>query len=316
LKLGNKIFNLLAWVLLGIMLTATHQEICAQQDPVFNQYMNNLLTVQPAYAGMSGYVNATALSRIQWVGFDGAPVTSTVTINGPFKKYNVGFGLSLINDRFGPVKQVGFYADYSFRILLENDQYVSFGIKGGFNRYEALLTDLSVHDPNDPVAAFDINKKYLPNFGLGIMWHSDVFFLGVSVPKIFTNKINSDSGETVYMEERNFYGMGGVVFDIADNVKFKPTFLARWSASTPTIVDISANLLFFDRVWAGATYRFQNSYGLLFQVFINKSLKIGYAYDLTTFQPSQYNAGTHEFLLSYDFPYVKRRFCRFTPRYF
>lgn len=302
--------------MLGIFFLAFGFSANAQQDPVFNQYMNNLLTVQPAYAGMSGYVNITALSRIQWVGFDGAPNTNTFTIQGPFKKYNVGLGLSIITDRFGPVRQNGVYADYSYRVLLEGDQYISFGIKGGFNRYEALLTDLSVHDPNDPVVAFDINKKYLPNFGVGFMWHADNFFLGASVPKIFKNKINSNSGETVYREEMNFYFMGGYVLDIADNVKFKPTVLARWSQNTPTVIDFSANALFYERVWVGATYRMQNSYGLLFQIYVNRGVKLGYAYDLTSFRPSQYNAGTHEFMLSYDFPVKRKRFCRFTPRYF
>jgi len=316
LELKSKIVNSLAGAILGVLLLGINTKLYSQQDPVFNQYMNNLLTVQPAYAGMSGYVNMTAMSRIQWVGFDGAPVTSTFTIQGPFKKYNVGLGLSVITDRFGPVRQTGVYADYSFRVLLDNDQYVSFGIKGGFNRYEALLTDLSVHDPNDPVVAFDINKKYMPNFGIGFMWHADNFFIGASVPKIFRNKINSNSGETVYQEEMNFYAMGGIVFDIADNVKFKPTVLARWSQNTPSVVDFSANALFYDRVWVGATYRLQNSYGLLFQVFVNSRVKLGYAYDLTTFRPSQYNAGTHEFMLSYDFPVKRKRFCRFTPRYF
>jgi type IX secretion system PorP/SprF family membrane protein len=316
LKKNNKIFKDLSYALFGIFLLAFHTGANAQQDPVFNQYMNNLLTVQPAYAGMSGYVNITALSRIQWVGFDGAPNTNTFTIQGPFKKYNVGLGLSIITDRFGPVRQNGVYADYSYRVLLEGDQYISFGIKGGFNRYEALLTDLSVHDPNDPVVAFDINKKYLPNFGVGFMWHADNFFLGASVPKIFQNKINSNSGETVYREEMNFYFMGGYVLDIADNVKFKPTLLARWSQNTPTVADFSANALFYERVWVGATYRMQNSYGLLFQIYVNRGVKLGYAYDLTSFRPSQYNAGTHEFMLSYDFPVKRKRFCRFTPRYF
>ncbi len=316
MKRNRNIINRLSFALLGVLMMGFQTELSAQQDPVFNQYMNNLMTIQPAYVGMSGYLNISALSRFQWVGFDGAPVTSTVTINGPFRRYNVGLGLSLINDRFGPVKQMGVYADYSYRILLENDQYIAFGMKGGFNRYEALLTDLSVNDPNDPVVALDINKKYLPNFGVGIMWHADNFFVGLSVPKIFKNKISSSGGETVYFEDRNYYGMAGFVLDIAENVKFKPTMLARWSEYTPTLIDFSANLLFYDRVWLGGTYRMKNSYGLLFQVFINKSIKVGYAYDLTTFQPSQYNAGTHEFLLSYDFPYKKRRYCRFTPRYF
>ena len=287
-----------------------------QQDPVFNQYMNNLLTVQPAYAGMTGYVNVTALSRIQWVGFDGAPTTNTVTIQGPYQKYNVGLGLSLINDKFGPVRQNGLYVDYAYRILLNDDQYISFGIKGGFNRYEALLSELSTHDPNDPVSVQDINKKYLPNVGVGFLWHSDVFFLGFSIPKFFKNQISAESGESVYQESINYYGMGGVVLDVTDAVKFKPTFLYRWSEGTPGLIDLTANVLFFDRVWVGGTYRIKNSYGLLFQAYVNKQLKIGYAYDLTTFHPTQANAGTHEFMLSYDFPYKRRRYCRFTPRYF
>lgn len=316
MKFKSIIFKGLSRVILGVLLLGFHPVLYAQQDPVFNQYMNNLLTIQPAYAGMSGYVNATVISRIQWVGFDGAPNTNTVTIQGPFKKYNVGVGFSLITDRFGPVRQTGMYADYAFRVLLEDDQYISFGIKGGFNRYEALLSDLGVHDPNDPVTAFDINKEYLPNFGVGFMWHADNFFLGASVPKIFKNKINSESGATVYQEELNFYAMGGYVLDVTEIVKFKPTVLARWSQLTPAIVDISANLLISERVWIGATYRVQNSFGLLFQVYVNSGVKIGYAYDLTTFRPSQFNAGTHEFMLSYDFPVKRKRFCRFTPRYF
>ena len=316
LKLINYIRKGLVKVILSVLFVGCGMGLYAQQDPVFNQYMNNLLTIQPAYAGMSGYLNVTAMSRIQWVGFDGAPRTNTFTIQGPFKKYNVGLGLSIITDRFGPVRQTGVYADYSFRVLLDNDQYVSFGIKGGFNRYEALLSDLSVHDPNDPVVAFDINKKYLPNFGVGFLWHADNFFLGASVPKIFRNKITSDSGASVYQEEMNFYAMGGYVFDVTDNVKFKPTILARWSQNTPAIVDFSANALISERVWIGATYRLENSYGLLFQIFVSSSVKLGYAYDLTTFRPSQYNAGTHEFMLSYDFPVKRKRFCRFTPRYF
>lgn len=316
MKLNNKILKSICRAFIGIFLLGFQFNAFSQQDPIFNQYMNNLLTIQPAYAGMSGYVNVTAMSRIQWIGFDGAPITNTLTIQGPFRKYNVGLGFSIINDRFGPVRQNGFYADYSFRILLTGDQYVSFGLKGGFNRYQAMMTDLGVRDPNDPVTAFDINKKYLPNFGLGVMWHADNFFIGASVPKVFQNKINSESGEIVYKEEVNMYAMGGYVLDVAENVKFKPTILARSSKNTPLIVDFSANGLFFDRVWVGATYRLKNSYGLIFQVFVNGELKIGYSYDLTTFAPSQYNSGTHEFMLSYDFPYKKRRYCRFTPRYF
>ena len=286
-----------------------------QQDPVYTQYMNNLLTIQPAYAGISGSLNITGISRAQWVGFEGAPNTNTLTINGPLRRFNVGLGLSIVNDKWGPIRQNGVYVDYAFRVKLRQDQFLSFGIKGGFNVYQAYLTDIVVNDPNDPVFAYDVNFKFLPNFGLGIMWHSDRFFLGVSSPKILKNRIQSQSTETVYREVLHFYGMGGYVFFLSDALKFKPTVLYRWAERTPSFVDFSGNFLLYDRVWIGATYRLKNSYGLIFQFNVNTQLKFGYSYDQTTFHPTQVNSGTHEFLISYDFVYG-RRGRQIVPRYF
>lgn len=287
----------------------------SQQDPVYTQYMNNLLTIQPAYAGISGSLNITGISRAQWVGFEGAPNTNTLTINGPLRRFNVGLGLSIVNDKWGPIRQNGVYLDYAYRVKLRQDQFLSFGIKGGFNVYQAYLTDIVVNDPNDPVFAYDVNFKFLPNVGLGIMWHSDRFFLGVSSPKILKNRIQSQSTETVYREVLHFYGMGGYVFFLSDVLKFKPTVLYRWAERTPSFVDFSGNFLLYDRVWIGATYRLKNSYGLIFQFNVNTQLKFGYSYDQTTFHPTQVNSGTHEFLISYDFVYG-RRGRQIVPRYF
>jgi len=298
------------YLLLGLSINGY-----SQQDPVYTQYMNNLLTIQPAYAGISGSLNITGISRAQWVGFEGAPNTNTLTINGPLRRFNVGLGLTIVNDKWGPIRQNGVYFDYAYRVNLSRDQFLSFGLKFGFNIYQAYLTDVVVNDPNDPVFAYDINFKFLPNMGAGIMWHSDRFFLGVSSPKILKNRIQSQSTENVYREVLHFYGMGGYVFFLSDVLKFKPTVLYRWAERTPSFVDFSGNFLFYDRVWIGATYRMQNSYGLIFQFNVNTQLKFGYAYDQTTFHPTQVNSGTHEFLISYDFVYGKRG-RQVVPRYF
>lgn len=287
----------------------------SQQDPVYTQYMNNLLTIQPAYAGISGSLNITGISRAQWVGFEGAPNTNTLTISGPLRRFNVGLGLSIVNDKWGPIRQNGVYLDYAYRVKLRQDQFLSFGLKGGFNIYQAYLTDIVVNDPNDPVFAYDVNFKFLPNFGMGIMWHSDRFFLGVSSPKILKNRIQSQNTETVYREVLHFYGMGGYVFFLSDVLKFKPTILYRWAERTPSFADFSGSFLLYDRVWIGATYRLKNSYGLIFQFNVNTQLKFGYSFDQTTFHPTQVNSGTHEFLISYDFIY-SRRGRQVVPRYF
>ena len=287
----------------------------SQQDPVFTQYLNNMLTIQPAYAGISGSLNITGISRAQWVGFEGAPNTNTLTISGPLRRFNVGLGLSIVNDKWGPIRQNGVYVDYAYHVELGRDQFLSFGLKGGFNISQAYLTDLWVNDPNDQVFANDVKINFLPNLGVGIMWHSDRFFFGASAPKILKNRMQSENGETVYREVLHFYAMGGYVFFLSDMLKFKPTVLYRWAERTPSFVDFSGSFLFYDRVWVGATYRMKNSYGLIFQFNVNTQLKFGYSYDQTTFHPTQVNSGTHEFLISYDFIY-SRRGRQVVPRYF
>lgn len=296
------------------LLLETTIHAFSQQDPVYTQYMNNILTIQPAYAGSSGVLNITGISRAQWVGFEGAPNTNTLTITGPLRRYDVGLGLSIVNDKWGPIRQNGVYADYAYHVRLRQDQFLSLGLMVGFNIYQAYLTDLNINDPNDPVF-YDVNFKFLPNTGVGILWRGDQFFLGVSAPKILKNRIQSQSSENVYREVLHFYAMGGYVFFLSDLLKFKPTILYRWSERTPSFADFSGSFLLYDRVWVGATYRLKNSYGLIFQFNVNNQLKFGYSFDQTTFHPTQVNSGTHEFLISYDFV-VGRRGRRIAPRYF
>lgn len=286
-----------------------------QQDPVYTQYLNNLLSVQPAYAGSTGSLNVTGISRAQWIGFSGAPNTNTLTIQGPLRRYNVGLGLSIVNDKWGPIRQNSVYFDYAFRVQLASEQYLSFGMKVGVNLYQAWLSDLIINDPNDLIFAYDVNLKFLPNVGAGILWHSNRFFLGASMPKFLKNRLQSQSTETVYREVSHFYGMGGYVFFLNDVFKFKPTVLYRWAERTPSYMDFSGTLIMYDRFWVGATYRMENSYALIFQFSVNSQLKFGYSYDLTTFHPTQVNSGTHEFMISYDFN-QGRRGRQITPRYF
>lgn len=287
----------------------------SQQDPVYTQYMNNLLTIQPAYAGISEYLNFTGISRAQWIGFEGAPNTNTLTISAPLPRFNVGLGLSIVNDKWGPIRQNGIYIDYAFRVKVRGDQFLSFGLKGGFNVSQAYLTDLWITDPVDGVFAYDIKINFLPNIGFGFLWHSERFFIGASTPKLLKNRMQSESGDNVYREVLHLYGMGGYVFFLSDILKFKPTILYRWAERTPSFVDFTGSFLVYDRLWLGATYRLKNSMGLIFQFSVNPQLKFGYSYDKTTFHPTQVNSGTHEFLISYDFVTI-RRGRHNTPRYF
>jgi type IX secretion system PorP/SprF family membrane protein len=57
-----------------------------QQLPHYTQYMLNSYILNPAVAGIENYTDVKISHRHQWVGIDGAPVTTYLTIHGPFKK--------------------------------------------------------------------------------------------------------------------------------------------------------------------------------------------------------------------------------------
>ena len=113
---------------------------------------------------------------------------------------------------------------------------------------------------------------------------------------------------------RHYFLIAGMVFDLDENVKFKPTFLTKATVGAPVQFDFSANFLIQERFWLGAMYRTGDSFGFIAQWIIDRNLRIGYAIDFTTSQLQNYHNGTHEIMVSYEIKFVKERFV--SPRYF
>jgi type IX secretion system PorP/SprF family membrane protein len=309
------------YILLLIVLTGGLKAM-AQQDPMYTQYMNQLLSINPAYAGAKGVTSATLLVREQWVTWPGNPKTQTLFVHSPLNA-EMGIGGSIINDKIsvtddrGAVSNLGIFGDYSYTITYPGERYLSFGLKAGFSFYNAQLSGLYLgkNDTYDP-AFENIEFKFLPNAGVGVYFSSPDYYIGFSIPKLITNTISKSKVETgtVIKEELHAFFMGGYVFDVNRILKFKPYFMLRVTPNAPISTDVTAQLVFFERFWVGATYRVGNSFGLMLQIQLSQQLKIGYAYDLTTNELGSYNSGTHEILINYDFSFGRGRVR--SPRYF
>ncbi len=289
----------------------------SQQDPLYTQYMFDKLAINPGYAGTRDVLSLMILSRHQWVGFDGAPSTQTFTANSPIANKNIGLGFSVIYDRIGPTRQTGTYLDYSFQIRISKNSKLSLGIKGGGNFYQLDMAELKRLTPYDDPAYSGPNvNKFLPNFGVGIYYYSNNFYLGASVPKLLENKLDDYEVETYQggKETRHYYFMSGVVINITKNVIFKPSVMARLTAAAPFSLDMNANFLFVKKVWVGAMYRISGSFGALVQFQFTPQFSIGYSYDMNTSELQNYNNGTHEIMLNYEFNFKKDKVQN--PRYF
>jgi type IX secretion system PorP/SprF family membrane protein len=273
----------------------------AQQDPQFTQYMFNMLALNPAYAGSSDRLNIKALTRHQWVGFEGAPTTQTLTAHAPVFNESLAIGGTIMRDAHGPVTQYGFMADVAYRIFM-GDAKLAFGLKGGLNLFQGKFSELNPLQANDQVFQQNVNTKLDPQFGFGVMYYSDRYYLGLSTPKM----LRSDFFETDSLafvsqpgQRSHWFLSGGYVFDMGVYHKFKPTFLVKAVQGAPISFDLSANFLFYEKFWLGAMYRHQDAVGVLAQYNVTNDLSIGYAYDFTLSPLRNYNGGSHEIMLGY-----------------
>jgi type IX secretion system PorP/SprF family membrane protein len=297
-----------------ILLFLVNFEISAQQQSQYTQYMYNTMTINPAYTGTRGIPSIFGLYRTQWVGLEGAPQTANFSIDSPISANGQGLGFSVVNDKIGPSQETTVTLNYAYPIQLSADVSLSLGISASGNFMQIDNTKLTLLNPDDPYLTGVISKNS-PNFGAGIYFHSSKWYAGLSVPMILETKFYDDVKVSVASQKMHFYAMGGYVFDLNDNLKFKPAVMTKMVSGAPLAVDLSANFLFNEKFTLGAAYRLDAAISGMAGFQITDGLNIGYAYDYDTQKIGNYNSGSHEIFLRFDlFSTTKYRLV--TPRFF
>lgn len=284
-------------LLLLSFFTAT---LYAQQDPQYTQYMYNTMTVNPAYAGSVGTLEANLLHRSQWVGIDGAPETQAFAVHSPLSNERVGLGLSAVNDKLGPSNELFLDGNFSYTIPMAYDKKLAFGLKAGFRMLNVDWSKGRFNNPIDPILNQNISNNFKPSLGAGIYYYSDKWYVGASVPNFIRNDYYDDVQEAVNRDRFHYFFIGGYVFNISDNLKFKPAFLVKAVSGAPLSTDLSANFLIHDKFTAGASYRFDDSVSALAGFQVTNTIFIGYAFDYTTSELNKYNDGSHEIILRFQ----------------
>ena len=287
----------------------------AQQDPHYTQYMYNMSVMNPAYAGSKENLSLGALYRKQWVDIEDAPSTITFFGHSPVGK-NVGLGLSLINDKIGPVEETNAYADFSYTLNLGEEHKLAFGMKAGATFHKVgLFSEVynNVPDANDPAFAENTSNTFL-NIGAGMFYSTNKYYLGVSVPNMLKSKQLDFKGREFGSEVSQYFVTGGYVFDINPNVKLKPFAMVKSAFNAPTSIDASLNTLLYEKLELGVTYRLEDSFGAMVNFGITKDLRIGYAYDHIMSDLNAKTRSSHEFMILWDVSFSKK--VSTSPRFF
>lgn len=308
-------------ILLLIFFVSFLNKVAAQQDPQYTHYMYNMSVVNPAYATATPEVlNLGGLYRTQWVGAVGAPKTFTFFAHTPASR-NVELGLSFISDDIGDgaKKENNIFGDFAYVLQLNEKHRLSLGLKAGVTIFETNFNGFVLESgSNSTDPAFDQNiNKVFPNLGAGAFYFTDKYYVGLSAPNLLATKhleerqgINRFGSENVHV-----FFTGGYVFQINPDIKLKPSFMAKGVKGAPGVVDVSTNVLLYDKLEFGLSYRLDDSVSGLFAINVTPSLRVGYAYDYTTTNLGDFNSGTHEVFLLFDVNFMKKGYDK-SPRFF
>ncbi len=283
--------------------------IQAQQQFQNTQFMYYKLGYNPAYAGSQESPCISAIYRQQWLGLDGAPASMALTFNMPMMNQRVGVGANLYRQTIGITSIYNLDMAYAYRTRMGHGM-LGIGVMGSIRSMEqdfqlTTATQPKFEDPSIPDGTVD---KFLFNFGAGLYYNSESFYLGVSVPRLLENNIDFANADVfISREVQHVYLMGGLVIPLNQQLKLQPQALLKYVSKVPVDLDGNVNLIIQDRYIVGMTYRLGGnkisgtgeSLDILLAAQLTNNLLFGVSYDYTLSDMKDYSTGSIEASVHY-----------------
>ena len=298
--------------------------LSAQQESHFTQFYYNKMHLNPGYAGTRGLASVTALYRNQWLGFDGAPISKVITFDTPMARGRAGLGVNLSQHTVGIMNNFYGTLAYNYNIPIQEEVNLRIGLQGTVRYFTVDFSDPTViiNQANDP-SVIENSEESQTKGDVGVGAYLDVkdFYIGISVPHLLKNEItfNTDPQTVdIATELPHIYGMAGALIPFSEKFAIRPSVLVKYVNNAPLDVDFNLSGVFNYAFIAGVAYRLGGSgsgesidFNLFYQF---DKFGIGVAYDYTLSELQDYNNGSIEALIRYDFKKEKENMAN--PRFF
>ncbi len=289
------------------VIVCTVSGIKAQQVPQYAQYMLNNYILNPAVSGTEDYYEVKSNNRYQWVGVTDAPRTYVLSVHGPHRKYNMGFGGSVYSDITGPTSRTGAYLSYAYHVKLSQKLKLSFGLGFGVMQFKIDGSKVTLKEGNDPAMSNGVMSVIAPDATFGIQLYTKKFYFGISAPQLIGNKLKffDNVSDAQSRLARHLLIMGGYTFNLGDNWTIQPSFLLKYVSPVPMQIDLGLKIGYRDIVWAGSAFRIKDAVSVMAGFNIGKNVILGYAYDFPMSSLKNYSSGSHEVMIGARFAKIR-----------
>ncbi len=308
-KIAGRITGLL------LILTGILCPVFAQKDaPIFSQQMFSAVNFNPAAVRTDNQIQATLFGRHQWVGFEGAPASVMLNLEGYVGEINSGFSASIVGDRFGRSHTLNLKAGYSYHFNLGGSNTLQLGLSAGLLYKNFRGSDIILDQNGDPIIGLEDDSDIKPDLDFGLAFSSGGFMIGASATHLISFAYDKND---YYTPDFGVYLFATYYGRINDKLLLQPYVRGMYVGGAFKFeVDFRAEILRW--FYVGAGYRYHEAVKAMAGVTIYDKLAIGYCYDVGLGKIRNHHAGSHEIMISLRLPTNNRlgEVTRDTPRYF
>lgn len=276
-----------------------------QQTEQFSQYIFNRYALNPAVGGSKKCWDVRTAARRQWWGFEGAPLTGTLTLHKAFgrkegyRKGWHGLGVYFLGDQVGPTAVRAFYPSYTYHLPLKRGSVLSFGVFVGIRQQIFNGGSRTYQDLGDPVLGENQSELHYPDITPGIWYQGNSFFGGLSVKQIYKSKLGSIGSPSKLKPHYNLI-LGKSIASKAYYYTFVPSLHLKYTLLFPPSLDLNLMMYMKDKIGFGLGIRYPDAVIANIDVELIKNLRLGYAFDFTTSKIRNGGSNAHEIMLSYS----------------
>lgn len=266
------------FIVAGLLLMITAGAGLAQTNVLrFTDYAMVQPVINPACMGLQEGVSGLVLYRSRFEKSDYWPSTGVFNINSGIKDKNLGGGINLIYDKYGPYEKLFAYVAGSYKLKVNEGKYLFFGLQAGIN-YVSNSGNYKKYDEQEVIFSDNYSQ---PNFGFGLHFQAEKYYLGLSIPEFKYNTIDEE-GNKVNSTMSNMlkvFVYGGYRFKIAENTQLEPYTWVTYSGEENTMLDLGVKLRYKESFIVGAQYRTEEAFAAMVRVRLTGDVWLGYAFE-------------------------------------
>lgn len=296
-------------IIIALFLSFNETETQAGQMPQFSQYMLNSFYYNPAVAGTFKRYILKYSHRLQWIGVEGAPQTAAISVFGPSKDFNMGYGGYVYLDNTGPTSRKGLMGSYAYNIPLFNEYRISFGLTAGMLQYYFDASSIELGILNDPAMLNSAHSKFIPDANFGAYMYSYSMYAGFAAHQLFGNKMKFEENDGAKTAEiqlvRHYYLIGGYILQLNRDWKVEPNLILAANYPEKPQFELTAQAVYQNMVWGGLSFRTTDKlsiFSIVARYKHERKYEFGISYDINAFSKySMLGSGSVEVVIGYLF---------------